>query len=59
MAGVLVMVLDEQGNAVEKGEARKGKGDWWEYVPNADGKMLVEARDLAGNVVKQMISELG
>jgi hypothetical protein len=45
VASVQVMVLDERGNAAEK-------GDWWEYVPTAEDKMIVEARDLAGNVVK-------
>jgi hypothetical protein len=43
LAGVQVMVLDK---------GIRGKGDWWEYAPTAEGKMIVEARDLAGNVVK-------
>lgn len=46
------MVLDEKGRVVENGEATKGKGDWWEYTPTAEGKVVVEARDLAGNKVK-------
>ncbi len=46
------MILDEQGKVVEKGEARRAEGDWWEYVPTAEGKVIVEARDLAENVVK-------
>ena len=37
---------------VEKGERIKSKGDWWEYVPIAEGKVVVEARDLAGNKVR-------
>jgi len=37
---------------VEKGEGLRREDDWWEYVPNAEGKVLVEAWDLAGNVVK-------
>lgn len=52
VASVKVMVLDKQGKIVERGEARRGKGDWWEYVPNAQGKVVVEARNLAGNVAK-------
>jgi hypothetical protein len=48
-----VMILDEQRKVLEKGEAIKGKGDWWEYVPNAKGKVVVEARDLAGNKVRK------
>ena len=53
VASVQVMVLDTKGKIVEKGEAIKKKGDWWEYVPAAQGKMVVEARDLPGNVVKE------
>lgn len=44
------------GNAVEKGEGIRGKGDWWEYVPSAKGKIVVEARDLAGNVTKKELN---
>jgi len=51
---VQVMVLDRQRKLVEKGEAIKGRGDWWEYVPTATGKMIVKAHDLAGNVVRQI-----
>jgi hypothetical protein len=47
------------GKMLQKGEATKGRGDWWEYVPAAEGKVIAEARDLAGNVVKAEISELG
>ena len=50
--GVQVLVLDEEGKIVEQGEATQGRGDWWEYVPGRDGKVIVEARDLAGNVVR-------
>ena len=56
VAGVRVVVLDEQGKAVEQGEAVREKGDWWEYVPREAGKVTVEARDLAGNKVQ---AELG
>jgi hypothetical protein len=50
------MILDEQGKVVEKGEGLRGEGNWWEYVPTAEGKVVAEARDLAGNVVKEEIS---
>ena len=30
-----------------------GEGDRWEYVPAAARKVIVQARDLAGNVVKE------
>jgi hypothetical protein len=59
VAGVQILILDEQGKVVEKGDCEalrtegiRGEGDWWEYVPTTEGKMTVEARDLAGNVVK-------
>jgi len=52
VAGVQVLVLDEDGKIVEKGDATQRRGDWWEYVPRAEGKVIVEARDLPGNVVK-------
>jgi hypothetical protein len=52
VAGVQVLILDEQGRVAERGEGLRGKSDWWEYVPSAKGKVVVEARDLAGNVVK-------
>ena len=51
VVGVQVLVLDENGKTVETGEAVRGKGDWWEYVPTAQGDVVVEVRDLAGNVV--------
>ena len=57
VAGVRVMVLNEAGKVVEKGDCEalrkegiRGEGDWWEYAPTAEGKVLVEARDLAGGV---------
>ena len=52
VAGVQVLVLDDEGKILEKGDATQGRGNWWEYVPSAEGKVVVEARDLAGNVTK-------
>jgi hypothetical protein len=46
--------VDEQGKVVEKGEAIKGRGDWWEYVPTTEGKLAVEA----GHSVSPTISPL-
>ena len=57
VASVQVMILDEKGKVVERGEGIKKKGNWWEYAPTAEGKVLVEARDLAGNVVKAEIRD--
>ena len=50
--GVQVLVLDEEGGIRVKGDATQGRGDWWEYIPGAAGKVVVEARDLAGNKVR-------
>ena len=50
VASVQVMVLDKQRKVAEKGEAVRKKGDWWEYASSADGLVIVEARDMAGNV---------
>src|SRR5262245_55909332 len=41
VTSVEVMILDKQGKEVEKGEAIKGEGDWWEYMPRAEGKVVV------------------
>lgn len=49
---VQVTILDAQGKVIEKGEGRKGKNDWWEYVSSVEGKIAGEVWDLAGNVVK-------
>jgi hypothetical protein len=57
VADVQVMTLDEAGKVVEKGEGIRKKGDWWEYAPTTEGKVVVEVRDRAGNVVKEKISE--
>jgi hypothetical protein len=37
---------------LEQGEAAQGRGDWWEYIPSAAGKVVAEARDLPGNKVQ-------
>lgn len=47
---VVLTILDEQGNVIEKGDALKVDERWWEYVSSAQGKVLAEAWDLAGNV---------
>jgi hypothetical protein len=57
VAGVTVFVMDEDGMILEQGEAVQGRGDWWEYVPSMDGKVVVEARDLPGNQVRQELGE--
>ncbi len=58
VAGVRIVILDEQGKVIEEGEASCREVDGlWEYVPAARGRIVVEARDLAGNVVREEISE--
>ncbi len=49
---VQVTILDEEGKVVEKGEARKVESDWWEVDLSAEGKVVAEAWDLAGNIFK-------
>jgi hypothetical protein len=50
---VQVSVLDEQGTALEKGEAIRGEGNWWEFASQSEGKTIVaEARDLAEHVTR-------
>ena len=50
---VQVTVLDEKGKVLEKGNAVKADGNWWEYVTNANGKVIAEAWDLAGNMERR------
>jgi hypothetical protein len=59
VARVQVTVLDEARKVIEKGEAVKADGDWWEYVTNANGKVMAEAWDLARNEVKERMKEEG
>ncbi len=52
---VAVTVLDEAGKVVEKKEAEKIEGDWWEVDLVGDGKVVAEAWDLAGNVAEEVL----
>ncbi|MFZ5910751.1 MAG: hypothetical protein ACOYYU_12120 [Chloroflexota bacterium] len=49
---VRVMVLDGEGKVLEQGQAARVSGERWEYVPGAEGSVIVEARDLAGNAAR-------
>ena len=49
---VLVTISDEEGNTVDQGQATSLYGDLWEYAASTEGKVLVEAFDLAGNCTK-------
>ena len=53
VASVQVMILDKKGKVAEKGEAVRKKGDWWEYALGTEGKVIVEARDLPGNLARE------
>ncbi len=54
VAKVAVSILGEEGMVIEKGEAVQREGsEWWEYVYEAEGKVMVEVWDLAGNVVRK------
>jgi hypothetical protein len=50
---VWVVILDEAGKHLETGDAIRAEGDWWEYVPQVEGKKIVaKAFDLPGNCTK-------
>ena len=52
---VVVTILDEDGNVIEKGKALKVDERWWEYAAGMEGNVAAEAWDLAGNVVEQTL----
>jgi hypothetical protein len=52
VAKVSVTVFDEAGNVLEKGEATQIDEKFWRYDPGQEGRLLVEAWDLPGNVAR-------
>jgi hypothetical protein len=46
---VTVRIHDEQGRLLEVGDAHQTQKDWWEYTPQAAGRISVTACDLPGN----------
>ena len=50
---VFVNVFDEKGKPLEKGNATQEGEDLWIYPLQYGGRVVVEVRDLAGNVVKE------
>ena len=55
---VVVTVLDEEGKVLEKKEAAPEPVEgakWWEVELGAEGKVVAEAWDLAGNVGKEVL----
>jgi hypothetical protein len=56
VAKVQVTVLDEEGKVLEKGEAVRRKGDWWEFASHTEGKTIkAEAWDLPGHVTRVVV----
>jgi len=52
VVGVRVLVHDEQGRLIEAGDAQQTQKDWWEYTPQAAGRVSAAAWDLPGNKVR-------
>jgi len=57
VAQVTVTILDETGNVVQQGPAVQAQPKWWDFTPTlpllSGYKVVVEAKDLAGNVTRQ------
>jgi len=53
---VQVTVLDDEGQVLEKGEAVRGAGDWWEFASQSEGKrIMAEAWDFPGHVTQLIV----
>ncbi|HNN13060.1 MAG TPA: hypothetical protein PKL78_05840 [Anaerolineales bacterium] len=53
VANVSITIFGEDEGVLEKGDAvQVGDSEWWEYAAQHAGRVLVEARDLAGNVAR-------
>ena len=50
---VTVSILDDEGNSMERGDAELQLGIWWVYDAANQGRIHVEAWDMAGNVTRQ------
>ena len=57
VAGMRVMVHDEQGKLVDADDAVQFQKGWWEYTPKAAGKVSASAWDLPGNKVRTELVE--
>jgi hypothetical protein len=52
VANVRITILDDkrsEGQTLEQGEAAQVNDAWWEYETSAEGKVIVEAFNPAGN----------
>ena len=52
VARVMVTIFDEAGNVLEQGEATQIDEEYWRYDLQHEGRVLVEAWDLPGNVTR-------
>ena len=52
VANVRITIRDVQGQTLEQGEAVHVNDSWWKFETSTQGKLIVEAFDLAGNVAK-------
>ena len=50
---VMITVLDPQGQPVDQGDATLELGIWWNYQPTHQGRVQVNAWDMAGNEVQR------
>ncbi len=57
VASLRVRIVDEAGSVLEQGDAMQVEGDWWEYQPATEGKVMAEARDLPGNVARMEMDD--
>ena len=58
VARVRVTIRDEQGQVIERGEATRGRGNWWKFTPQTaslGGSILAEAWDLPKNVTRLVL----
>jgi len=56
VARVRVTIRDEEGQVMERGEATRGRGNWWKFAPQMDGtSILAEAWDLPEHVTKLVL----
>ena len=53
VTNVLVTISDGEGQILEQGQARMIYEGRWEYDTTTQGKIRVEAQDLAGNITSQ------
>ena len=49
VASVKVTISDGQGKPLEVGDAVQVEKDWWQYTPQAEGRVSASAWDIPGN----------